>query len=92
MKTTTGGPSETGRIPHCRFEGAAVTDAVAAGPATSRRWASPAAICTAARPGPLGDRRGRHRFTAGIADTLFVTGGIVLAALVAVRLLWPGRR
>jgi hypothetical protein len=31
-------------------------------------------------------------FTAGIADTLFVTGGIVLAALVAVRLLWPGRR
>jgi hypothetical protein len=31
-------------------------------------------------------------FTEGIAETLLVTGGIVLAALVAVRLLWPGRR
>ncbi|WP_433291283.1 MFS transporter [Actinoplanes sp. CA-030573] len=31
-------------------------------------------------------------FTSGIADALLVTGGVVLAALIAVRLVWPGGR
>ena len=30
-------------------------------------------------------------FSHGIADAVLVTAGIVLAALVTVRLLWPGR-
>lgn len=31
-------------------------------------------------------------FSDGIADALLVTAGIVLIVLIAVRLLWPGRR